>query len=1111
MLCLFECFILKINAQESNTWSRVSNEKVTLKSKNTERLSFPKNFILMEVDLNKIRNEIKKAPNRVNSFKKVVVSLPNIDGKIEQFQIFEASNFDEKLQKQFPEIRSYIGKGIDDPQAVLRMSVDPSGIQAMVFRTDKRNEFIEPYSNDGKIYAVFNSERTKGKLPFTCSTEDQTVSRNILKQSKSNLTNKSNTGELLYFRLAMSCNGEYAQYYGGTVAGALAGINATMTRVNGVFEKDFGIHMNIISQSTNVIYTNAATDPYSANLNNWNRELQNTLSASLTGTGTPLAANNAAYDVGHMFGRTGGGGNAGCIGCVCVDDTASTTDLNKGAGITSPADGIPQGDNFDIDYVAHELGHQFGANHTFSMSNEGTGVNMEVGSGSTIMGYAGITSQDVQPHSDDYFHYASIFQVESNMEGKTCPVRVSMTNSAPVANAGRDYTIPKSTPFILTGSATDVNGDPLTYCWEQIDNASSTQTNAASAASATKLTGPNWRSYNPTTSPSRYFPPLARVIANQTTTQGTDITVEALSSVARVLNFALTVRDNAGLEGQTDTDAMIVTVNGTAGPFAVSAPNTAVTWQAATNQNVTWSVAGTTANGVNAAYVDIYLSVDGGYTYPYLLANKVPNDGSETITVPNVTGNQNRVMVKGWDHIFYDISNTNFTISAPASTFLVGYNGVVGEQNKDACQGSVVNYTIPYQTLGGFSGTTTFSISGQPAGSVVTFTPSSISTSGNVTMSISNTAASPVQLYSMVVTATSGATSKTIPFYLNLVNGNFGTQNLTSPANMAVGQSTSTVLTWPANAAATLYDVQVATDVAFTNIVSSVTVATNSYTATGLAEAVNYYWRVKPKNNGCEGTYSSAFTFKTGASNCTYTYSNNTALNVPDGPSASTYGAEVTKTIVVPGTVTGNLNSLTVGLSFTHTYVDDLQVWITHPDGTPVYLWNHNCENEFSSVNLTYSDGNASIPTGNSCVVGVHNNGTFAPNTPLSVLAGKPAAGTWVLHARDYWNGDTGTINNWSLNLCVADAALSNESFELTDVMLYPNPNNGTFTLGLNSSSGKVSVDVFDTRGRLILNKSISGIGMINESISLQNVQSGIYFVNIQDGSKKTIKKIIVE
>lgn len=1084
-----------LNAQNKPLWSKVKADQSIEKSKNVQRETFPEKVVLLELDFTAIKEKLKTAPNRFKASKsKSVITVPNAEGVLERFQMFEATNFAPELQAKYPEIRSYVGKGLDDKNAQLRLSISPLGVQTMIFRADRRSEFIEPYSANGKVYAVYTSNRNKGKLPFTCSTPEQNTFKNISDQTNSKSV-MSNTGELLDFRLAMSCNGEYTQYFGGTKPLALAAINNTMTRVNGVFEKDFAIHMTIIANTDLVIYTNPNSDPYTANLNQWNGQLQTTLTNNI---------GEANYDVGHMFGASGGGGNAGCIGCVCVDG-------QKGSGITSPADGIPMGDNFDIDYVAHELGHQFGGNHTFSMNNEGSGVNMEVGSGSTIMGYAGITTQDVQPHSDDYFHYATIFQVQTNMEGKTCPTVINLSNNAPVANAGKDYTIPKSTPFILTGSATDADGgDVLTYCWEQIDNAGSTQTGAASAASATKATGPNWRSYNPTTSPSRYFPPLNRVIANQSTTQGTDITVEALSSVARTLSFALTVRDNVLNGGQTDTDGAIVTVNGTAGPFTVSVPNTAVSWQAGTNQNVTWNVAGTTSNGVNAAFVDIYLSNDGGYTYPMLLASKVPNDGVETITVPNTVGSTNRIMVKGWDHIFYDISNTNFTITAPSSTFSVAFSGVAGEQHKEACQGAMISYTIPYQVLAGFSGTTTFAVSGQPSGSTVSFTPSSITTTGNVTMQISNTSGSTAQFYSMIVTATSGGISKTVPLYLNLVDGNFGTQMLTSPGDLAVGQSTATVLTWPVNSAATLYDVEVATDAAFANIVSSGTVMANSYTASGLAEATDYYWRVKPKNYGCEGMFSSSYTFKTGASNCTYSYSNNLGINVQDGPSANTYGPEVTKSITVPTSVTGNLNSVTVDLAFTHTYVDDLQIWITHPDGTPVYLWNHNCESEFSSVSVTYQDGNPSIPLGASCTP-ANANGTYAPNTPLSDLIGKPAAGTWVLHARDYWNGDTGTINNWTINFCVADAALNSESFEINDLSIYPNPNNGTFNLAFAPTSNDVMVNVYDIRGRQILTKTYQVNGLFDEILQLNNTESGVYLVTIQDGSRKITKKIVVE
>jgi hypothetical protein len=376
-----------------------------------------------------------------------------------------------------------------------------------------------------------------------------------------------------------------------------------------------------------------------------------------------------------MFGSSGGGGNAGCIGCICVDDTSSTTDLNKGSGITSPSDGIPLGDNFDIDYVVHEMGHQMGGNHTFSDTNEGAGVSKEIGSGITIMGYAGITSYDVAAHSIDIYHQATIEQIQSNLATKTCPVTTTLTNNAtPVVQAVADYTIPKSTPFVLTGVATDANAtDVLTYCWEQNDDGGSS-TNLNSSANSTKTVGPNFLSWSPTASPSRYFPKLSSVIANSNTTSQVGGTAgflsEALSSVSRTLNFRLTVRDNAPYSpmapikvGQTAYTDMVVNVVSTAGPFLVSSPNTAVSWESGTSQTVTWNVAGTTANGVNAANVDIFLSTDGGLTYPIQLATMVANNGSSSIIVPNNIGTTNRIMVKGYNHVFFDISNTNFSIT----------------------------------------------------------------------------------------------------------------------------------------------------------------------------------------------------------------------------------------------------------------------------------------------------------------------------------------------------------------------------------------------------------------------------------------------------------------
>jgi len=643
---------------QQKIWSVNTESRMAIVTdKAVERQSFPIDFKLFDLNIDPIRQQLFSIADHRGGA--TVIQLPNADGNIEYFEVSEDSNFEPDLQAQFPEIRAYSGRGLTDRYATLKLSISPQGIQTMVFRTDTVNEFMEPYSKDHDTYAVYRTSRDHGTLPWACSTEDRNLIADVKSQlPKTDRAPESSAGQVKTMRLAQSCNGEYANFFGATssaqVANVLAAFNATLARVNGVNEKDLAIHLDLIANTTAVIYYDPATDPYGTSISGWNSALQTTLNTNIG------AAN---YDIGHMFGASGGGGNAGCIGCVC-------NDANKGSGITSPADGIPQGDNFDIDYVVHEMGHQMGANHSFSWSNEGSGVNMEVGSGITIMGYAGITSQDVAPHSIDTFHAGNIAQIQTNMAGKTCPVTTVMTaNHAPVVSSVPNYTIPISTPFALTGSATDAEGDPMTYQWEQIDQ--TTTSGNASVASPTKLTGPNWLSFVPTASPTRSFPRLSTVQAGlfvTPTLPGGDAiaNIEALSSVSRILNFRLTVRDNnpyvAGVKtGQTQSTDMTVTVTNTAGPFKVTSPNTGVAWNGNTIHNVTWDVNNTNIGLVNVANVKISYSSDGGVTFPTVIKASTPNDGSEPITVPSVNSATARIKVEAVGNIFFDMSDANFT------------------------------------------------------------------------------------------------------------------------------------------------------------------------------------------------------------------------------------------------------------------------------------------------------------------------------------------------------------------------------------------------------------------------------------------------------------------
>ncbi|WP_460220493.1 reprolysin-like metallopeptidase [Psychroserpens sp. MEBiC05023] len=671
-------------AQKTSFWSKQTNRSNIAVKASKQNLPKTQTFTL---NINGLKQALTKAPNRKvlnNGSSGVILSFPNDQGKLERFRIAEAPVLSPDLQERYPEIRSYVGQGIDDPSATIRFSISPLGFQSMRLSATLPATFIEAYSQDLTLYSAYKrADRIDYSDDFECNVTDK-MNKNM--DTGMQMRN-ADDGILRTYRLAVSTTGEYTAYHGGTKALALAAINQTMTRVNGIFENDFNVTMVLISNTDDVIYTNANTDPYSNG--SFNGQLQSTLTSVI---------GESNYDIGHLFARASNNGNAGCIGCVCVNG-------QKGSAFTSRTD--PEGDPFDVDYVAHEIGHQFGGNHTWTFNgNEGTNAQMEPGSGSTIMGYAGITgATDVQSNSDPYFHARSIEQITNYIKTTSCQTNTNTGNAVPTVNAGSNYTIPKGTAFVLEGSASDANsGDVLTYCWEQYDenNASTTY------PSVNATSGVAFRSYSPTTDNKRYFPRLSTIKSGATSWQW-----EAVPNVARNLNFRLTVRDNRAGGAANNSDDMVVSVNGTAGPFVVNSPNTNVSWNAGSTQTVTWDVAGTTGNGVNAANVDIFLSTDGGDTYPITLASGVANDGSHDIVVPNNQGNQNRVMVKGANNIFFDISNSNFTIAgqvicnANVPTGLGASN--VGETTAtlswDAVAGAT--YDLRYRQTGTSTWTTT--------------------------------------------------------------------------------------------------------------------------------------------------------------------------------------------------------------------------------------------------------------------------------------------------------------------------------------------------------------------------------------------------------------------
>lgn len=642
--CLFTVF-----AQASNLWTALRAEEVRSMGKPDIQTS---SVLFFGLDHVQMRSALLAAP--MENQGAISIELPAPDGRLRSFNVFRTPIVHPQMQEKYPFLLTLAGTSTDG-HATIYLDMTAQGFHAMVLDAGA-SYFIDPYNRSTTdVYQVYwRKDAIAGSDIPACgfSSDPEKEVENVISadrrpgHSGSGLM-RSNGLTLRTYRAAIACTGEYSAFHGGTVAGALSAIVTSLNRVSGVYETELSIRMTLIPNNDTVIFLNPATDPYSNNSGGTMLGQNQTTMTSYIGSSN--------YDIGHVF-STGGGGIAG-LGVIC---SAS----QKARGVTGS--GSPVGDPFDIDYVAHEIGHQFGANHTFNGNAGGCSGNInpttayEPGSGTTIMAYAGLCSpQNTQNFSDPYFHTVSFDEIIDYVTlstGSICPVNTPTGNTPPViTSTGGDHAIPCSTAFMLEGMANDPDGDTLLFCWEQFD--------LGPAGSPTTPSGnaPLFRSFNPTLSPVRFFPKLPSLVTN-TLSAG-----ERLPTYDRSITFRLTARDNRVIGGGVTYEDVLVTLTAvnTGAPFLVTSPNTAVSWIQGSQENVTWNVSGTDLAPINTSTVDIYLSLDGGFTYPQVLAAGVPNNGQATVTVPPVSTIKARVMVKGAGNVFFDISNVNFTISAP--------------------------------------------------------------------------------------------------------------------------------------------------------------------------------------------------------------------------------------------------------------------------------------------------------------------------------------------------------------------------------------------------------------------------------------------------------------
>lgn len=625
---------LTIKAAVNNSfWTFIGNE-INHPFSDLDPADLPSEYSIFILDSDAFNQSLTEAST---SEENAQVSIPTPEGTENDVIYWKSEVMHPDLAEQFQDIKPFQGFDAFNHVNMVRFDTGPLGFHALADSQDGQY-YISPLGENR--YIVFYAKHFRTLTSFDCISDK--LAEKDAQPSVQPFISYGSTKRT--YRLAVAATGEYTQATGGTVATSLASIVTAVNFINGIYERDIGVRLQLVANNSSIIYTNSLLDPYTPTLGNSSMLLANQ-------TNTDLVIGAANYDIGHVVHNLAGTGNSGS-GVATLNSTCRVLSKARGVSTATRIGQVPVNPFFHR-VLIHEIGHQLGAHHSFNSScnnNRTDATAYEPGGGSTIMSYAGGCSPyNVQTLSDMYFHRINLEEIATFLSGTggTCGTVTSTSNAIPSVEAGASYTIPRSTPFALAGIAMDANGNPLTYSWEQYNNEI-----AVMPPQATSPSGPNFRSFVPSTSPVRYFPRLPDILANVSPIW------EVLPSVSRTMTFSLVVRD--GLGGVA-SDNTFVTVAGTAGPFVVTAPNGGEVRRASTV--VTWNTASTNLAPVNTQFVDILLSLDNGATFSSILANNTPNDGNQTVTLPAISNSSARIQVRAEANIFFDVSNAPFTIT----------------------------------------------------------------------------------------------------------------------------------------------------------------------------------------------------------------------------------------------------------------------------------------------------------------------------------------------------------------------------------------------------------------------------------------------------------------
>lgn len=978
------------NIAIGQNWNQLREEDTTFKG---IRDILPNKYVIADLDDSSMKEVLWSAGLEGEAQKNgenAKVDIMLSDGTVDKFEVVEFSMMEPALAKKYAQFKTFYGRSLSNPLRKIRIDYTQKGFRAVISELGEQT-FIDHYQRNDKDTRIIYKKSDYTKT-HTWSCELKKIKKEV--KDKSTDTDEWRQGdcELRTYRLAVATTAEYSIYHGAMSnadeAIVMSEIITVMNRVNGVYEKELTVRLLLVANTDIIFYYDADSDPYT------NGSGGAMLGENQTTVDNEIGNNN--YDIGHVF-STGGGGVA-YLGSVCANNI-------KAGGVTGQA--APVGDPFSIDYVSHEMGHQFGGNHTQNNSCNRNGSSaMEPGSASTIMGYAGICNPNIQNNSDAYFHAINLQEIATEIASTNCFNTIPFGNNAPTVDPVSNYVIPVSTPFVLEAVANDADGgDTLSYNWEQMDNAV-----ADMPPLSTNGGGPTFRSKFATLEPTRYFPALATTINN-----ASDIW-EVLPSVTREMKFRVTVRDihyigdmnSAGCTTETD---MIIDTDDSAGPFLVNTNNSASTWTETETVTIQWDVANTDQGPVNCANVDILLSYDGGFTYTVTLASSVPNDGSQDITVPLGITTTARYMIKCSDNIFFDINNADIEILEGTP----GFNITTDPSSGIVCESSTQVFDINTSSILGFSDPVDLSIFNLPAGATASFSVNPVVPGSNSTVTITGLDGSAGN-YILTTRGVSGAIAKEAAYDLTVVTP-VSEPTLAAPANGATGTSLEAMLNWIADTNAESYDYELSTLPFGANVILAGNTNTTSVSLDGVVEASSiYYWSVSAINSCGESVWSDEWEFETAV--CFEYLSSDLPVSISSSGTPTVFSS---LTIIDKGEIV-DLN--VINLQGTHTYISDLVFTLSDPENNSVTFWDRPCNN-LNNFDINLDDE----ATDNNWPCPPTDGGTYIPDNPLISFDNSQMRGNWTLQVDDVFNQDGGSLASWGIEVCLdnfCDITVSN-------------------------------------------------------------------------------------